>query len=228
MLDDNICLIESRCLACEQVNAIDLHGEELPEKIEVNYWTENALSGLQEKIQHFWNRVDQAGIALPVSDLETILRNDIPDLSDQLAEIVNMARRNALNSQLRYNVAQMVMLAVINQGYQPKNGAYTEEDYRQGYLAKAVSADGSEIVVKVEPGEGFQNELQLINTHPGLINETELRKRSIEIMQSLEAYGMNVGGIEQVTESRKSEKPRLPSKNGKKVKETLSRGSSYG
>lgn len=228
VIDDNLSLIIDRCSTCEQVNAIDLIGDELPEWIDVDYWTESALSGLVSKLKNFWTEIKKSGIVLSVTALESILHNEIPGFSDQLAEIVNLARRSALNSQLRYNVAQMVMLAVINQGYQPKMGSFTEEDYRQGYLAKAVSADGSEIVVKVDPGDGFQNELELINSHPGVINDSEMRKRSIEIIQSLEAYGMNVGKIEQMTEIQRPEKPHYPAKIGKKVKETLNRRSSYG
>jgi len=228
VIDDNISLIIERCSTCEQVTAIDLNGDELPEWIDVDYWTEHAISGLVSKLQYFWTQVKKTGIGMSVTELETILHNEIPGFSDQLAEIVNLARRSALNSQLRYNLAQMVMVAVINQGYQPKKGSFTEEDFRLGYLAKAVSADGSEIVVKVDPGEGFQNEIELINSNHGVINETEMRKRSIEIIQSLEAYGMNIGKIEQIAEVQKSEKPHYPAKIVKKVKETVNRRSTHG
>lgn len=50
--------------------------------------------------------------------------------------------------------------------------------------------------------------MQLISSQPGLVNESEMRKRSIEIIQTLNAYGLDVGKIEKVAENPRPQLPR--------------------
>ncbi len=201
-MTDQLSLLMQRCVDLQKIHPIDLSGEELDEWIDVDYWTGQALRQLFEEVKALRTELHRAGLLRPVNQLQQLSDEKLPEFTDRLGWIVNEARRNALNSQLRFNIAQLVLLAVMSQGFKPQQGAYDEDDYRQGYIAKAASADGSEIIIKVDPGENFENDLHLMANYRGLLNEAEVKHRSLEVFQSLQAFGLNVGQVEQVANAQ--------------------------
>jgi hypothetical protein len=201
---DRILLLDNQVEALRTTNAVDLDGEYLPDMIDVNYWTDSQLDALKEELFILKSRILDNPNLTKESDLAETIENILPVLTMKLGDIVQEARRGALNAQLRYNMAHLLMVSLMEQGYRPKEGKFNEDDYRKGYLATAINPDGSEIDIRLDPAEGLDNELHLETSHPGLLTETELRRRSLEVMQSLQSYGFNVGKIEQVAETHPS------------------------
>ena len=70
VINDKFTLLSSRCSTCQQVNAIDLDGEVLPELLDVNYWTDQSLSTLNKDLEQAWRHLNLTGVALCVTDLE--------------------------------------------------------------------------------------------------------------------------------------------------------------
>jgi hypothetical protein len=120
----------------------------------------------------------------------------------------------ALSSQLRLNIADVVVRALFGQGYALEDASYTQTE-RDGFFARVVDRTGSEIIVQVDP-EGPatpQNHLHLIASDRQPRTVHELRQRSKEIERSLQHTGLLVSSLVAV-DDRAGRKPRLPANQG--------------
>jgi hypothetical protein len=104
---------------------------------------------------------------------------------------------NALNSQLRINIADLVVRALQDQGYALESSDYESADQRKTYDALLSNLDGSEVVVKVAPSgrDLGQNELHLQSIDREEHTEHELQQRWLEVSRSLTHYGLDVGQV---------------------------------
>lgn len=196
------------------IQAIDNQGELLDEWIDVDYWTGNLRQQLVQDITHQIEVLDQPGMWCNPDLQNQICSNIIPNFLDRLGTCYQEARRAALNAQLRFNTAQLVMVSLVNQGYRPEFGQFAQDDMRNGYLAEAEGPDGSIIAIQVEPGDNYSSELHLIAQQSQSLTDAEMKRRSIEIMQSLVPYGLSIGDIEEVkTRKQPSRLPGMQTKN---------------
>ena len=118
----------------------------------------------------------------------------------KLEQIIFDARLKTINSQLRVNVADLVVQALQEQGFSLASSAYTDYDLRLGYGARLTNIEGNEVVVQVSPtGSGIgENELQIRSLDSEVKTEHELQRRWQEVSQSLAGYGMEVGRFERL------------------------------
>jgi len=197
-LRDQLLVLKRQAEENRSVQAIDNQGELLDEWIEVDYWTGNQRQQLIQDITRLIESLDQPGGWCDPVLLNQVNSVELPKLMDRFATCIQDTRRAALNAQLRFNTAQLVMVSLVNQGYRPEFGQFADDDMRNGYLAEAEGPDGSIIAIKVEPNADYSSELHLIAQNNQALTEAEMKRRSIEIMQSLVPYGLSVGEIEEV------------------------------
>ncbi len=195
---DRLILIRDQCAANQVVQAINLDGEMMDEYLDVDYWNDNNRQVLIQEIEKAIRNLDAPGNWCNSNLLENYEQELIPGYLDRYANNIQEARRKALNAQLRFNTAQLVMVSLVQQGYRPEFGEFSEDDQRNGYLAIARGPDGSEITIKVDPSVDFTSNLEVIARHGKLISEAEMKRKTIEIMQSLKPYGLQVGEINEV------------------------------
>jgi hypothetical protein len=141
-------------------------------------------------------------MSLDLQESSHFLNSTIPELTNQFVEVVHRARRNAINAQIRFNIAQLVLTAAIQQGYQPESGQFAGNDFRNEYAATAISPDGNTIRVCVRADGDYDQQIFLDNSGQKINSESEMRRRMLEILQSLQSFGVNVGSIESSTAPR--------------------------
>lgn len=180
------------------IQAIDQEGKLLDATLDVDYWTNGKLSELLEDVQAVQYDIQHNRYSLPENTLVEILEKKIPEWSSYLADIVHEARRTALNAQIRYSLAHLILESAIAQGYKPVEGAYEEKDYRKGYITRAIGVDGSEIRIKIDPLENLSFSMSLENRPGSHYSEEEMKKRMVELIQSVSHFGFNLGEIEPV------------------------------
>jgi hypothetical protein len=187
---------------CQNLPALDLDGNELPENIDIDYWSGRKLSRLAEHGRNIIQQLEKDKRLLDHAALNTLLHETIPGMQQALDKAVFEARWSALNSQIRINIADLVIQALEQQGFTLQNALYNNHDLRKAFTAQVQNYQGNEVVIQVNPiaGDVGKNELQLISLDEEQRTQHELTQRSREIAESLKSFGLNVGSIDTVQE----------------------------
>ena len=169
-----------------QVHGLDLQGQPVDMEIEVDWWTDGKLNALQKEVEHEIVRLEESR-NLTTIDLRKVVEERAPALQQKLAEVLAEARLAVISSQLRYSIADLVVQALEDQGFDIDGGVYQGQDMRNGYYAKVLHPDGGEVVVAVTPDarQLGQNLLEINSYDEGMVSEPELLQRTEEINRSL-------------------------------------------
>lgn len=180
----------------DSVNALGLQGEELPNSVDLNYWTKGEYQQLLDHCRQYAEFMNRAQEKLSMGDIERILNQIIPMIRESFESIVYEARLRALNSQLRMNIAETALQALEHHGFKLDEAGYTDSDMRSEFNAHLNCIDGTQVSIQVVPtgreNEELTNELFVITTHPYLKTEHEARLRWEELHQALNQFNLNV------------------------------------
>ncbi|GAP07249.1 hypothetical protein ATHL_02119 [Anaerolinea thermolimosa] len=191
-------LLIERINSNRYVQAIDQEGNFLETTIDVDFWSSGKLSELLNEVQNVYTEIQHHPYSLSENNLAEILEKRTPEWSSLLVEIVHEARRTALNAQIRYSLAHLILESALTQGYRPVAGEYEEKDYRKAYIARAIGIDGSEIRIKIDPLENLSFSMSLENNPGSHISEAEMKQRMMELIHSVSQSGFDLGKIEAV------------------------------
>jgi hypothetical protein len=182
---------------CQSLPALDTDGNELPYEIDVDFWCGRKLSRLTEKTRNVLQQLEKNQAILDADALNQLIQTDFPASQEELDRLVVDARLAALNSQVRINIADLVVQALEQQGFVLQESKYSNNDQRKAFSARVQNLEGSEVVIQVMPvpGDAGKNELQLHSLDKDQRTEHELRQRSSEISRTLNDYGLVVGAI---------------------------------
>lgn len=193
---------------CQEIEAIDMDGRPIPYHLDVDFWTRGAWSTLADE---FLETIRPLGLTNPSPSteyLQQLLAEYLPGIRARLAELGFAARIEALNSQLRVNIADMVVQALTMQGYALNEFQYRQDDWRAPFEVHLTNPDQSQVTVQVNPyGDNLgENELHIISEDQMFRTQRELRKRWQEVQVSLVGSGLEVGDIETVGPARRLQK----------------------
>lgn len=185
-----------------RVGALDLDGSPLPYEVDVEQWSDGRWQAVVDQIEMLSAQL-RAPTSIP--DTQTLnlwLSEDLPGLSQELSAVVVDARVAALNSQLRINIADLVVQALQEQGFVARTSQYENDDLRNCFHVQLDSIDGGEVLVQVEPfGAGIgENRLQIDSIDREERTEHELHQRWTEITRSLAGYGIQLENYERLDE----------------------------
>lgn len=229
-------LLLNQVEASAELPAIDLDGNELPVKLDVNFWSQGKLEGLYQTLSTVCQELEDPASFLELDHLEKMLCVDLPGYDQQLCDLVLDARIAVLNSQLRINIADLVIKALQDQGFNLEESDYEAADMRQAFNAHLSNLEGNEVFVYVNPSgsEIGENDLHVESLDRDQRTEHELEQRWFEVDRSLAAFGLDVSGYERldvpsrnaVRERGAGQRPRAPQR--KRNSSTHSAGLMYG
>jgi hypothetical protein len=189
--------------------AHDLDGEELPVPIDVDYWSCGGLSRAIENLEDLALSLQPDVIG--TDELSELLNKFLPQSRQTIEDAIYQARLAVLNSQLRINIADLVIEALQSQGYALQQAEYARNDQRMAYSAKVRNLEGNEIVIQVSPGDVVgKNELHLVSLDREQRTEHELRRRSLEVTNSLGQHGLIVDNLRSMGSERYREDNTVP------------------
>jgi len=182
------------------VQAMDVEGLELAERIDTAFWTDGIYA---ELVEHSRQAVEIiAGIS--PNDLNEMAewQGELALLAERGLELVTQARLAVLASQLRFNVAQIVVQALEGQGFFLENASYAQNDYRGAFVAQTRNLAGNEVMVTIDPDPGLDEggRLSIISSDARYVTEHELRQRTREIYSAIQSYGVDVSGSDNLRE----------------------------
>jgi hypothetical protein len=183
--------------------ALDMEGRELPISLQLNFWSNGQFGELIQKVKNSIQGIKTNLGCITCQQLESILQNDLPEYRKQFEAIIYQARFAAINSQLRINIADIALQALSAQGFVEDGFGYVSDDKRSPYYLRVKNIDGSLVTIWVNPLDNQENCNDLVVESQDSSNKTEreLRQRSHEIIQSLQRYGLRVGGLENAYEN---------------------------
>jgi hypothetical protein len=178
------------------VNGLGLQGEELTEQVDLDYWTEGKYRHLLDVCRKVMTRLVQDQQHLSTEELTRIQTELLPVMTERFESIVYEARLNALNSQLRMNIAEKALQALEIHGFKLNDSGYANKDMRAPFMAVLENSDGSHVSIQVLPKDPstqeLTNELVVVTNHPYLKTEQEARLQWEELCRSLNQYNLDV------------------------------------
>jgi hypothetical protein len=188
-------LLEAHVQSSQWISAVDLEGNEVATQIEVNYWTDNRLTIFLEKIQENLDSLMQLNNDGNRDKLIHMIKEEIPHYEQEFIEILLKARYAVLSSQLRINIAELIVHSLNDQGFDVEKAGYITGDMRTTFSTQLRDLEGNSVIVYVAPENSaeFENEIHLISLDKDQRTKHELFQRAHEVAQSLSDHGLNVG-----------------------------------
>ena len=207
---EGACHIQAVASENQVVDAVDLDGQSLGVELDVDYWSNGGISQVFFDVEAIFTCLEDTQERPGIVTLKEILTDQVPALYLALESAVFEARIAAINSQLRINIADLVIQALQEQGFSLQEANYQGVDMRDSFSAHLVSFDGSAVEVQVNPcGQGLgENELHLRSLDEKFRTEHELLQRWREIHQSLANRGLSVQQMERLAPSLAIREPR--------------------
>jgi len=186
----------------QNLPALDLDGNELPENVDIDYWSGRKLSRLSEYARNVLQQLERNQRLLDHAALNKLLHETIPGMQHDLDKNIFDARWAALNSQIRINIADLVIQALEQQGFTLQKALYNNHDLRKTFSAYVQNYQGNEVVIQVNPvaGDAGKNELQLFSLDEEQRTQHELKQRSKEVTDSLKRFGLVIGSVDTIQE----------------------------
>jgi hypothetical protein len=196
-----------------KVPAMDTEGHLLEVPVDVDYWSLGDYKRLLERLEGLNSLYHNQAPVL--SEVEALM-HQLPIYKKQIGEMVYRARSDLLNSQLRVNIADLVVEALREQGFFLHQYGFYHSDMRTTYSTHLTSKDGSEVVVQVAPKPGtlYNNEVHVYSLDKADRTEHELYQRSAELANSLRESGLQTGDLIEVKDQPAVRKSASQSETG--------------
>ena len=183
-----------------EVPALGLEGEELTEKVDLNFWTNGKYSALLDKCHMLLEYLEQDSQQISAEDISRDYDEILPTIRKSFENIIFEARLNVLNSHLRMNIAEKAQQALEKHGYRLCEEGYTDRDMRTSYRVQLDNQDGTQVTIQVipkeEPDQELTNDLVVITKHPYLKTEQEARMKWEEIRETLAHHNLNISQLQ--------------------------------
>jgi hypothetical protein len=183
-----------------RVCAFGLDGEELAAQVDLAYWSNGAYPQLVDKCRNLLSVLSHDQQYISTEELRRTHAELIPVVTSSFESIIYQARLNALNSQLRMNIAERALQALEIQGFTMNDSGYVNQDMRAPFLVQLGNEDGCQVTIQVLPGEQsgqeLTNELVMITNHRHIRTEQEARMQWQELSRSLQEFNLRVSALE--------------------------------
>lgn len=182
-----------------RLQRLEREGEEKAHELEVDYWTNGELSTLEVEVKALEARLESGWETLSIDEARRIL-SGIEARKPRVAEIVTRAEQNILASQLRADIAGLVVATLEEQGFDVMDAAYVGEDMRNAYVVKVTNIAGSEVVTVISPvgDEPGKNEVTIHSFDATYRDDQVRHQRAQEIAAALRGEGLEVGSPQEV------------------------------
>jgi hypothetical protein len=179
------------------ITAIGPDGNELPDLVRVQDWDQGKWQQYHEYLSSIIAelKADQGGYSMEY--YTKLIETMVPDFEKRIEKLVTQVRLAVINSQIRVNIADTIIQAMLLQGYELKTHAFLNNNFFNGYEAVLKGANQANLTLRVMPVTNIlgQNDVQIESHDAALRSEHELKQRAKEILSSISRYGLDVGEI---------------------------------
>ena len=191
--------IHAQVSATSAIPAIGLEGEDLHIDIDLDYWSNGKYAVLNSASEKLIGMLEDNAAEVTMEDLEMISARILPKYRQEFNNIVLEARQNAINSQLKINVAYLAMEALKKHGFTLDDAGYHNDDQRDSFSATLFNTlDRSSIILEVAPApnDNSANTLSVETCNDNAHNERVYLRRWQAICGALNKVGVHIGQMQ--------------------------------
>ena len=195
---EQVMSIHEQVSATPSIPAIGLEGEDLHIDIDLDYWSNGKYAVLNKASEKLIEILADNASEVTMEDLEMVSVRIIPKYKQEFNDIVLEARQNAINSQLKINVAYLAMKALEKHGFSLDDAGYHNDDQRDSFSAILNGLDGSNIILEVapDPNGNSANTLSVETCNDDIHTEREYLRRWQAICGALSQVGVHIGQVQ--------------------------------
>lgn len=190
--------IHAQVFTTPAIPAIGLEGEDLHFDIDLDYWSNGKYAVLNEASEKLIEMLEDNASEVTMEDLEMVSTRIIPKYKQEFDDIILEARQNAINSQLKINVAYLAMKALEKHGFSLDDAGYYNDDQRDSFSVTLNGLDGSNIILEVAPtsDDNSANTLSVETCNDDIHTEREYLRRWQAICSALNQVGVHVDQVQ--------------------------------
>lgn len=157
-------------------------------EIDVDHWSEGKLKRLADQAADVAAELDNETSPPTIERIREVVSTQAPQFRQQVEDVIELAQRRVEASQLRVNIADLVMSVLEDRfAYEYHDGGYEAGDERAAFVARLDRIGGSSVVVELRPvGADFTDAEIDILSYDDTTESMELRgERGQAIFRSL-------------------------------------------
>jgi hypothetical protein len=162
-------------------------------ELDTDFWSDGKLSAISREANQLADRVGDQADPPDLAELREISERRVAELNERLSTVVATARTRQWASQVRVNMAELVVgVLEAESGYVWDGEAtFAGSDQRESFYSKLTHPDASEIVVEVAPDEdGRSCVVRVMSYESGHPDESMRVARVHAIADSLRDQGL--------------------------------------
>jgi hypothetical protein len=186
--------LQRTILENSQVPALDVAGNEIPFPVDLDYWSCGTYREILNEAKQLCQTLKEQQRSLSVNQLQQIRTEEFTRLQTSLETVIYESRLEAIQSQLRINIADLALQSLETQGYRLEEAGFADNDLRGPFVAKLINEDRSRISLKIMPkqGQDLSNDLVVISNDAAMRTAGELFARFQAIRSSLGQRGLAI------------------------------------
>jgi len=157
-------------------------------EIDVDYWSEGKLKGLADQVAEVTAELGNQAAPPTIERIREVVSTQAPQFREQVEDVIELAQQRVEASQLRVNLADLVMSVLEDRfAYEYHDGGYEAGDERAAFVARLDRIGGNSVVVELRPAGADFTDAQLdILSYDDTSESIELRQeRAQAIYRSL-------------------------------------------
>jgi hypothetical protein len=157
-------------------------------EIDVDHWSGGELKRLADQVAGVAAELGDEASPPTIERIREIISTQAPEFRQQVEDVIDLAQRRVEASQLRVNIADLVMSVLEDRfAYEYHDAGYEEGDERAAFVARLDRIGGNSVVVELRPvGADFTDAQLDILSYDDTTESMELRQaRGDAIYRSL-------------------------------------------
>jgi hypothetical protein len=190
------------------IEGVNRSGEGTGVYLDLMEWSDGMYEALLNDITKLNGWLHDDGTLPTFSEISTI-QDKFLDYKDQFENTIETAHCNAINTQLKYEVANTVLLALVAEGFFPLQGDYVSNEGKERYYAQAQDATGNLVTIYIdnEDDNPIGSKISLLSSdyHEKYRHEVLLRAKAIR--EAVQSYGLQISDYEELPVNSEPAKP---------------------
>ena len=205
MIDQRITQLELVIQESREVQPVDLEMNVIEDvdALDVNYWSQGRLVEVEEKLDHIKHLVQHDQCNQDIGQLQKILKHLGDEMDDRLSGIIMYARYNALDAQIRRNLATIAADVMTANGFQVVDYSDNVLAIQEPFFVLMQDDHGGEVKIDIAPEEGYVNNISIEMSESTSVMEFQLESQRRDVIDELNRRGVSVERLDQPGNSQR-------------------------
>jgi KaiC/GvpD/RAD55 family RecA-like ATPase len=164
--------------------------------LDVNYWSQDRLVELEEKLLQMKSRIQNEKCDVLTDDLKKWLSLIGENIEEKLASTIMFARYNALDAQIRRNLATIAADVMAANGFQVVNYDDDINGIQEPFFVLMQDDHGGQVSIGVTPEEGYINNISIELSESTPVMDYQIENQRREVIGELNRRGVAVERID--------------------------------